>query len=90
MFEGRTEFALRHREGHAAKILPLEVPGILTYLGWEFSHYRGDHAIFRRVGAPSLSVPENRQELARGTLSSILRALGLTRREFDRIAEEVL
>jgi predicted RNA binding protein YcfA (HicA-like mRNA interferase family) len=65
---------------------PREVERIAIHLGWEFSHYHGDHAIFRKVGSPSLSVPENRQELARGTLGSIIRAMGLTRREFDRIA----
>jgi predicted RNA binding protein YcfA (HicA-like mRNA interferase family) len=69
---------------------PREVARVARHLGWEFSHYHGDHAIFRKAGSPSLSVPENRQELARGTLSSIIRAMDLTRREFDRIAEEVL
>jgi len=69
---------------------PREVQRIASHLGWEFSHYRGDHAIFRKPGAPSLSIPENRRELALGTLASIIRGMGLTRREFDKIADEVL
>ena len=69
---------------------PGEVQTIFVHLGWEFSHYRGNHAIFRKAGAPSVPIPENRRELARGTLSSLIRALGITRREFDRIADEVL
>ena len=72
------------------RYLPQEVQRIAAHIGWEFSHYRGDHAIFRKLGAPSLSIPENRRELARGTLSSIIRGMGLTRSEFDKIAEEVL
>ncbi len=69
---------------------PQEVERILTHLGWEFHHYRGDHTIYRRHGFPSIPVPEGRREMARGTLGSIIRVAGLTRREFDTIAEEVL
>jgi predicted RNA binding protein YcfA (HicA-like mRNA interferase family) len=69
---------------------PREVERIATHLGWEFSYYHGDHVIFRKTSSLSLSIPENRQELAKGTLGSIIRAMGLTTREFDRIAEEVL
>ena len=69
---------------------PEEVAKIAVHLGWEFSHYHGSHAIFKKLGSPSLPIPENRRELARGTLGNILRSMGLTRREFDKIAEEVL
>ena len=69
---------------------PREIERIKIHLGYEFNHYHGDHAIFRKLGSPSISIPGSRQELARGTPGSIIRAMGLTRREFDRIAEEVL
>ncbi len=47
--------------------------------GWEHVRTRGDHHIFTKKGAPRpIVVPGNRNDdLAEGTLSSILRAAGL-------------
>lgn len=69
---------------------PHEVERIVVHLGWEFSHYHGSHAIFKKPGYSHLSVPEHRRELAPGTLAGIIKLIGLTKREFDEIAEEVL
>jgi predicted RNA binding protein YcfA (HicA-like mRNA interferase family) len=69
---------------------PREVARIAEHLGWELSHYRGDHAIFKKPGYSHISIPQYRRELAPGTLSGIIKLMGLTRREFDRMAEEVL
>ena len=69
---------------------PREVMRILTSQGWEFDHYTGSHANFRKRGYSSVTVPDHRREVTKSTLSSILRQMGVTRAEFDRIADEVL
>ena len=63
---------------------------ILTSQGWEFDHYTGSHANFQKPGHSAVIVPEHRGEVRKSTLSSILRQMGITRAEFDRIADEVL
>ena len=69
---------------------PQEVERIAVHLGWTFSHYHGDHAIFKRVGYSHISIPEYRREIPPGTLTGILRQMGLTKRQFDELAKEVL
>ena len=60
---------------------------ILTGQGWEFDHYTGSHASFQKQGYSPVIVPEHRGEVRQSTLSSILRQMGMTRAEFDRIAD---
>lgn len=67
-----------------------EVERVLVAMGWGFDHQRGSHAVYIREGHSHVTVPEHIGELAPGTLGSILRQMGVTRREFDRIAREVL
>ena len=62
----------------------------LNSLGWEIDHQAGSHANFQRPGHPTVIVPENRGEIRPSTFSSILRQMGITRAEFDQIADEVL
>ena len=69
---------------------PREVRRILVSLGWELDHYTGSHANFQRPGHPTVIVPEHRGEVRPSTFSSILRQMGISRAEFDRIADEVL
>ena len=69
---------------------PGEVTRILNHLGWEFDHQTGSHAIYQRPGHGTVSVPRHRGEVRPGTLGNILRQMGMTRAEFDRIADEVL
>lgn len=62
------------------KILKVyEVEQLLIKNGWEHVRTRGDHHIFTKKGASRpIVVPGNRNDdLAEGTLSSILRAAGL-------------
>ena len=69
---------------------PREVARILTSLGYELDHHTGSHANYRKLGYPTIVVPEHRRELPPGTFASIRRQMVLTNAEFDRIAEEVL
>ena len=52
---------------------------LLKENGWEHVRTRGDHHIFKKEGASRpIVVPGNRNDdLAEGTLNSILRAAGL-------------
>lgn len=60
-------------------------------LGWQFSRQRGSHAIFTKEGEPfNIVVPISNRQVQAGTLGSIKRRAGLTTREFDEIADEVL
>lgn len=63
------------------------VKTLLEANGWTLSRVRGDHAIYRKEGAPrSIPVPGNdNDDLAIGTLKSILRQAGLTEDDFLRI-----
>ncbi len=63
---------------------------ILNTLGYELHHYSGSHANFRKYGHPTVVVPEHRGEVRPTTFSSILRQMGISRAEFDEIADEVL
>ena len=70
---------------------PSEVARILESLGWRFSRQRGSHAIFTKEGEPfNIVVPISSRQVQAGTLGSIKRRAGLTTREFDEIADEVL
>jgi predicted RNA binding protein YcfA (HicA-like mRNA interferase family) len=70
---------------------PEEVEKVLEYLGWELSRQRGSHRQFIRPGQRGLvTVPASSRALDQGTLGNIVRQAGLTRREFETIATEVL
>lgn len=50
--------------------------------GWEISRKRGSHIILTKTGHMStLSVPDHK-EVAKGTLRTLIRAAGLTVKEF--------
>lgn len=70
---------------------PEEIEKVLEYLGWELTRQRGSHRQYTKSGQLGLvTVPSSTRELDRGTFGNILRQTGLTRREFESIAEEVL
>lgn len=63
------------------------VIALLEANGWEYTRTRGDHKIFRKEGAKrSIPIPGNpNDDLAIGTLKSILRQAGLSESDFDKI-----
>ena len=63
-----------------------EVKALLEANGWMHVRTRGDHFIYRKEGAPRpIVVPgKPNDDLAIGTLSSILRQAGLKESEFDK------
>jgi predicted RNA binding protein YcfA (HicA-like mRNA interferase family) len=61
-----------------------EVVKVFENLGWEFSRQSGSHIVLTKDGEmASLSVP-NHNEVAKGTLRSLLRAANLTIDEFNK------
>ena len=56
-----------------------EIEELLVMNGWKYVRTRGDHHIFQKEGAPRpIVVPGNRNDdLAEGTMNSILKAAGL-------------
>ncbi len=63
-----------------------EVVKVMSKLGYEFDRQRGSHIILRQAMAPHrrLTVPDH-DEIAKGTLRSILREAGITVEEFVRL-----
>ena len=61
-----------------------EVLRIFEGLGWEFSRESGSHMVMTKQGEmASLSIPKP-NEVAKGTLRSLIRAANLTTDEFLR------
>lgn len=63
------------------------VKALLEANGWSYSRTRGDHAIYRKDGAPrSIPVPgKDNDDVAIGTLMSILRQAGLKESDSDKV-----
>jgi predicted RNA binding protein YcfA (HicA-like mRNA interferase family) len=63
-----------------------EVCKILKKIGYEIDHQTGSHIILRNKNAPyrRVTVP-NHKTIAKGTLRSIIREVGLTVEEFKTL-----
>lgn len=70
---------------------PEEIIKVLEYLGWRYLRTRGDHARYTKPdGSHPTTVPVARRELGPKEFSFILNQTGLSRREFEATANEVL
>ena len=67
-----------------------DIINILRSQGWEFHHFTGSHANYRRPEYPPVIVPYMRGVLRPGTVAGIRRQMQLTSEEFERLADEVL
>lgn len=65
-----------------------EVCKLLRKIGYEFDHQTGSHIILRNVNSPfrRVTIP-NHKTLAKGTLRSIIREVGLTVDEFKSLKQ---
>jgi predicted RNA binding protein YcfA (HicA-like mRNA interferase family) len=64
---------------------------ILEHMGWERVSQEGSHVkLSLPDGRNPVIVPDYRGQIKPGTLGSILRQAGLTSREFQGLAEEIL
>ncbi|MFH2021381.1 MAG: type II toxin-antitoxin system HicA family toxin [archaeon] len=64
----------------------LETIKILHKIGYEIDHQTGSHVILRNMKPPfrRATVP-NHKEIAKGTLLSIIKQIGLTKEEFIQL-----
>ena len=64
----------------------LKVVKALTKMGYKIDHQTGSHIILRQEKEPHrrLTIPKHK-EIAKGTLSGIIRQAGLTREEFMKL-----
>ncbi len=63
--------------------LPREPVKIAASLGWEYSPDTGSHAIYTKAGHSNITILEHQLEIRVGTMGSIIKQMGLTRREFE-------
>lgn len=58
----------------------------LLKIGYEIDHQRGSHIVLRQLTSPfrRVTIPDHK-EIAKGTLRSIVREVGLTVEEFSRL-----
>jgi predicted RNA binding protein YcfA (HicA-like mRNA interferase family) len=75
------------------KLRPLHwqvVTRVLEKLGYELYRTKGSHAVYVKSGAlMHVTVPMNRKGIPVGTISSIIRQIGISREEFLEILETV-
>jgi len=70
---------------------PGEVVKVLEQLEWLGRPGRGDHVNFNKSGERYvITVDLGKREVPRGTFKDILNKLGMTKKEFDEVAREVL
>ena len=59
-----------------------EVVEILKRAGYRKEREGAKHTVYGKPGSPRITVPRRRGEIPTGTLNSIIRATGLTKKEF--------
>lgn len=69
-------------------LAPSDVIKMFQHLGWQVVRQKGSHIIMTKSGPmATLSIP-NHQEVARGTLRSLIAKAGLTIEQFLEIANK--
>jgi len=71
---------------HLPRVSGREVVGALSKIGYQRDRQRGSHIVLRQLAPPHrrVIVPDH-EEVAKGTLRSIIRAVGLTVDEFKEL-----
>ena len=54
-----------------------ELQRLAVERGWIHHHTVGSHYVYRKAGAPAISIPRHGPNVAPGTARNILRALGV-------------
>jgi len=62
---------------------------ILKNLGFRFVRQRGSHAFYRHPDGRATVVPMHRGDLPRGTIREILKDIGITMEEYERLRREI-
>lgn len=70
-------------------IKPEEMARLLHHLGFRLVRQKGSHAVYEHPDGRLTVLPMHRQELAKGTLRSILRDIGLSVKEYDQLRRKI-
>ena len=66
---------------------PRQLLSILQKAGWEMVRQKGSHIQLKHPSKPHhlVTIPCHNKDLARGTLFSIIRQMGFTKKEFEEL-----
>ncbi len=64
-----------------------EIVLVLSILGFRFKSQKGSHGKFKNSSGLITIVPMNKKEIPEGTLSSILKQIKITKKEFVEVLE---
>ena len=65
---------------------PKELLSILQKNGWEVARQKGSHIQLKNPNKPNLvTIPYHNKDLAKGTLFSIIKQLGMTKDDFEKL-----
>ena len=62
---------------------------VFEYCGWQFSHQKGDHLIYKKPGSLRAIVIPMYKEIPRFIILNNLRTAGISREEYFEILKEV-
>lgn len=66
---------------------PKQLLSILRKVGWEIVRQKGSHVQLKHTNKPHhlVTIPYHNKDLARGTLFSIIKQLGITKDDFQKL-----
>lgn len=70
-------------------IKPEEMARLLRKLGFRLTQQKGSHAVYEHPDGRTTVLPMHRREMAKGTLRSILRDIGISVEEYDRLRRKI-
>ena len=66
---------------------PRQLLSILQKAGWEVARQKGSHIQLKHLSKPHhlVTIPMHNKDLARGTLFSIIKQLGMAKDDFEKL-----
>ena len=66
---------------------PRQLLSIVQKVGWEVVRQKGSHIQLKHFNKPHylVTIPHHNKDLARGTLLSIIKQLGMTKDDFEKL-----
>lgn len=66
---------------------PKKLLSILQKAGWEIIRQRGSHIQLKHLNKPSfrVTIPYHNEDLAPGTINSIIKQMGISKKEFEQL-----
>lgn len=70
-------------------IRPERMVRILEHLGFKLIRQRGSHAFYRHPDGRATVVPMHRGDLPRGTIREILKDVGISVEEYEKLRQQI-